>query len=417
MNTNSETMLRPQRVRATPIYSILTVGASLIALAFTFLLADSNFDMGAKALGFAGIIGSFLSVCTLLYFRQTGRAKADIATRGLEIYNDQIDNGLLALGQANELFAGALKTSDAFRLTANRVKEFIAFQSIDLLLLDKTRTRLVVAEADGSDTRKGFEIDLNEGIAGRSVRDRIVEIGTESRSVGENVQPVVAVPLMHGAEVFGVLRMYFDSDFEMSAIDESVFDAIGTRAAPLILSSIAKEQSQANALTDVTTDLPNERAFFLILENQIAESMRKRDERPLTVLAFDIKDFDNINLRFGHAAGDDVLNFAARVLKDHLRQMDFLAHSAGDEYLAILPTASKEISQEIIARIHTGFFGRKLRLNDAESIEIELNVGWAAFGDDGDTPGQLLSVAQLRKGQSKSSKPNKVLWFPQELAN
>ena len=315
------------------------------------------------------------------------------------------------------MFAGALKTSDAFRLTANRVKEFIAFQSIDLLLLDKTRTRLVVAEADGSDTRKGFEIDLNEGIAGRSVRDRIVEIGTESRSVGENVQPVVAIPLMHGAEVFGVLRMYFDSDFEMSAINESVFDAIGTRAAPLILSSIAKEQSQANALTDVTTDLPNERAFFLILENQIAESMRKRDERPLTVLAFDIKDFDDINLRFGHAAGDDVLNFVARVLKDHLRQMDFLAHSVGDEYMAILPTASREISHEIIARIHTGFFGRKVRLNDTESIEIELNVGWAAFGDDGDTPGQLLSVAQLRKGQSKSSKPNKVLWFPQELAN
>ncbi len=49
-----------------------------------------------------------------------------------------------------------------------------------------------------------------------------------------------------------------------------------------MLGSIAYERTQANALTDATTDLPNERAFYLVLENQVAEAQRNRGERPLT---------------------------------------------------------------------------------------------------------------------------------------
>ena len=94
--------------------------------------------------------------------------------------------------------------------------------------------------------------------------------------------------------------------------------------------------------------------------------------------------------------------------------MDFFARSVNDEFLAVLPTATKEISHDIAARIHTGFFGRKLKLSDTESIEIELNIGWAAFGGDGETPGQLLSRAKLRKDQMKTSEPPTVLIFPHE---
>ena len=111
------------------------------------------------------------------------------------------------------------------------------------------------------------------------------------------------------------------------------------------------------------------------------------------------------------------VSVVAQVVKDNLRQMDFLARSLGDEFLAILPTASKEISQEIVARVHTGFLGRKLNIIDQEWVGIELNVGWAVFGSDGETPGQLLSLAQLRKEQAKSIEPQNVLWFPQEIVN
>ena len=94
--------------------------------------------------------------------------------------------------------------------------------------------------------------------------------------------------------------------------------------------------------------------------------------------------------------------------------MDFLARSIGDEFLAVLPTASQDMTRQIIERINTGFVRRRFQVTDEESIEIEMTIGWSVFGSDGETPGQLLSLAQLRKAQAKSPEPGNVLWFPRE---
>ena len=419
MNNSDEPAFRPKYPRATPMYPVLLVGASIVALVSTFLLANSGLEVEAKTRGFSAIVASFLVVCVLIYFWQNHQRSADLVAAASAIANDEIERQLVSLDDANEFFAGALRASDTFRLIASRVKGLAPFQAIELLMLDKTRTQLTVTEAEGCGTvgRKGLKLGFDGGIAGRSFCSRVVEVGQERLSVGAVEVPCAAIPLMHGMEVFGILQIYFEKGNVNATADIDLFEAIGTRAAPLILSSIALERSQTNALTDVTTDLPNERAFYVVLENQIAEAMRKRDDRPLTILAIDVKEFDNINRRFGHAAGDRVLNFVAQIVKDNLRQMDFCARSMSDEFLVVLPTASREVSHEVMARVHTGFFGRKLKLTETDTVEIDLNFGWAAFGVDGETADQLLSVARLRKEQSKSAAPSKVLWFSKELTN
>ena len=419
MNNPDETELRPKSGNSASTYPVLIIAASLAAIISTYLLANSNWEVVAKTRGFSAIIGAFLVVCAVFYFWQS-RQRTYITTKVItDTPESEIDRGLTALDEANEFFTGALKSSDTFRLVANRVKAVLPFQSALLLLLDPNRSQLTVAEAAGCavNDQKGKMVKFDNKLAGRSFYSHAAEVGEEAMSTADKRLPSVAIPLIRGTDVFGVLQLYFDHAYELENVEQSLFEAIGTRVAPLILSSIALERSQANALTDATTDLPNERAFYLILENQIAETVRKREMRPLTILTIDIKEFDDINRRFGHAAGDQVLNFVAQVVKDNLRQMDFFARSMSDEFLAILPTASREISHEIIARIHTGFFGRKLKLSDADSIEIEVNFGWAAFGEDGETADHLLAAARQRKEQSKSAAPNKVLWFQQESAN
>ena len=225
--------------------------------------------------------------------------------------------------------------------------------------------------------------------------------------------PSAAIPLRHGAGVFGVLQLYLDND----GPDISDLQEIGSKVSPLILSSISFERSVSNALTDATTDLPNERAFHLILENHVAESQRKGDERPLTILAIDIKNFDEINKRFGHMAGDRALNFAASSIKDSLRQMDFFARSRDDEFLVVLPTATRDMTKAIVSRIQTGFSGKRVNLTENDSIEVTLNFGWAAFGADGETPDQLLRTARVRKAETKSKTPGNILWFPHEFVS
>ena len=405
------------RDRAISKYPIFIIAASLAAIFATYLLANPGFEVRAKTLGFSLIVASFLSISALLYFWHTGRVSPDTIETAAD-YDADITRQLAALDEANEFFAGTLGSADTFRLIANRVKGIVPFRKIALLLLDETRTHLTIAEAEGlgADGQRFRTFGFDEGIVGKSFYSQRVTFGDKQLSAGEDALPTAAIPLIHGKGVFGILHLYFDKAYELEKIESSVFEAIGVRAAPLILSSIAFERSRENALTDITTDLPNGRAFYLILENQIAEATRKRDERPLAILAIDVKNFDDINRKFGHAAGDRALKFVAQIVKDNLRQMDFFARSLNDEFLAILPTASTEISQEVIARIRTGLFGRKLHLSDSDLVEINLNVGWAAFGTDGETTDQLLAVARQRKEQSKSTEPSKVLWFSKELA-
>ncbi len=411
---------RGSAISTDAFFQVVFVLTAICAIFLAFALANSHFAIEAKTRGFSAIMAGFLLTCVCLHFWQRRRASVNLAKGSVPDTTSTESDGLRALEEANDFFSGSIKAADMLRLISSRIRGLANFRTSALFLMDETRSHLYVAGTDGPDAEKIKDLtcDLNEAPVGVCFSRRCVEIGPRANKSIDGINSIAAIPLLNGIEPFGVLCLYFgrDCDAEKRS-DLALFEAIGVRVAPLVMSSIALERSLSNALTDGTTDLPNERAFYLFLENQIAESQRNPEDRPLTILAVDMKNFDEINGRFGHAAGDRVLSIASRIIKDNLRQMDLLSRASGDEFLVILPTASKEISHEVIARISTGFFGRRLQISERESVEVELNFGWAAFGSDGETPSGLLAIARQRKEQAKSAEPNKVLWFPHELVN
>jgi diguanylate cyclase (GGDEF)-like protein len=388
----------------------LVICFSLVGMGLTFILASSSAEMAAKARGFFALIGGFVITSICLYVWQVRKERQ--RRRSGNVTESEIEAELLVLDEASDLFSGALNPSDAFRLISSRVNGLLPFRSIALFVPDGP-TRIKVAESSGPDAiQKGLKVASDEGLAGQCFASKAIEI-----EQGADIAPSVAIPLWHDSKVFGVLQLSFDKNHDARNVDQSLFEAIGTRAAPLVLSSMAFERSHNNALTDVTTDLPNERAFDLILGNQVAEVQRRGSTRTLSILAIDIKEFEALNKRFGHATGDRILNFTGQLIKDHLRDMDFCARGKGDEFLAVLPTATEELAREIVERIQTGFFGRKIRVSERDDAEVQLNFGWAAFGLDGETPAELLNVARTRRSQSVPDAPAKVVWLRQEMVN
>jgi diguanylate cyclase len=180
---------------------------------------------------------------------------------------------------------------------------------------------------------------------------------------------------------------------------------------------MAFERSLSNALTDPLTKLPNERAFHMVLENQLAESHRSRDERPLTVMAVDIRNFDELNRDHGHVVGDQALAFAAEKISSQLRKMDFLARSMNDEFLIVLPKASERTAKEVMDRIQGCLVSNPMKVSDDEQIKIWLNFGFSTFWKDGETSQQLIQGAFMKKQQAKSEAPDNLLVFPKEYVN
>jgi diguanylate cyclase (GGDEF)-like protein len=88
------------------------------------------------------------------------------------------------------------------------------------------------------------------------------------------------------------------------------------------------------AVTDELTDLANRRRFVDGLRQEVARA--RRFELPLALVLFDLDHFKQINDRYGHQAGDEVLREAADVIRGRVRETDLPGRVGGEEFAVIL---------------------------------------------------------------------------------
>ncbi len=103
------------------------------------------------------------------------------------------------------------------------------------------------------------------------------------------------------------------------------------------------------ALTDGLTGIPNHRAFQEFLEQRFAEAQRYH--QPLALILVDVDYFKQLNDTFGHQAGDEVLKQVARILKDGVRQADFVARYGGEEFAILLPSIDLQGAVQVAERL------------------------------------------------------------------
>lgn len=435
MNTQENSVFTPKKRKALVFGQMSLAILAALASISIILLVKSQIDLPVKIFVSLVIFSLFVAVCFVFY---SGRKKNSAGAgeirkqestgkpeKWLTDFDVEVESRLFALEETREFFGASLKPADMFRLVSSRINELVPFAACALFLADREESNLKIKFADGENAAllKNLIVGFEQGNAGKTLLEKKARLdeglSLEREALPaillENYTSVLAVPLVRGDEAFGVLQLYGDAEKSFDEKSLALLEAIGERVAPLFLSSISFEQSLSNALTDALTNLPNERAFFLVLENQIAEAQRYREDRPLTILSIDIKNFAELNQRFGHALGDRLLKYAGEVIKNQLRQMDFIARSVSDEFLIVLPTASEKTTLEVAERIRRFFVSRPFEILVEEKIFLSFNFGLASFGRDGETAQQLLQTAVWRKKQGKTNEPGKILWFSKEL--
>lgn len=420
---------RPLKKAIDPGHKVL-LAFGLFAPAVTFGIAVSELSMNAKTAVLAAIGLVYAAICVWAFRRAKRGDEAESARSPIAAASEadsDVEEKLLALEEANTFFGTSLKSADMFRLVASRVNELFPFAAAVLMSPDDESGRLMAKHAVGNNAAELEEPsgEPRSGLAELAMLSREIEfdhdLGTEREArPAEQLagfRSSVAIPLFHETEVFAVFQVFTPEPIEKDKSISDLLHAVGNRIAPLFLSSRTFERTITNALTDPLTNLPNERALFMVLENQLAESQRFRDERPLSVLAIDLKGFDEANRRYGHATGDNILRHAGETIRDALRKMDFLARATNDEFIIVLPTASESTAKDVVQRLGEVFTESPFEISDHEEIKLWLNIGSATFWKDGESAQQLLNAARLRKQQAKSEQPGNVLWFSKEYVN
>jgi diguanylate cyclase (GGDEF)-like protein len=109
----------------------------------------------------------------------------------------------------------------------------------------------------------------------------------------------------------------------------------GDLSSPKIMDDLRIEEAANIATRDSLTGLYTRAVFDFSLSRIVKEHARY--DRNLSLLLADIDGFKQVNDRFGHQAGDEVLRRMGMLFLDGIREADLPARYGGEEISVILP--------------------------------------------------------------------------------
>lgn len=144
------------------------------------------------------------------------------------------------------------------------------------------------------------------------------------------------------------------------------------------------------ALTDHLTGLANRAQFDRVLESEMAHA--KRTGEVFSVLCLDLDGFKDINDRYGHPAGDEVLCEVARRLQQLMRAEDTVSRIGGDEFGMVIREGAQVSTQALAQRI-TQAMSASITLSNGAQVDVGICIGMATYTSTIDSPYILLAQA------------------------
>ena len=177
---------------------------------------------------------------------------------------------------------------------------------------------------------------------------------------------------------------------------------------PLQRKMLVRERHEMadRALRDVLTGLGNRRAFDERLAEETARAERHGTDLALAMI--DLDDFKEVNDRYGHPIGDQLLVHVGHLLTATLRATDIPIRYGGDEFAIILPLTTKTEAWVVAEKIRSALGDLTLLAADGTRISTSGSIGIASFGASADSAYQLLAAADAALYRAKRSGRDRV---------
>lgn len=172
------------------------------------------------------------------------------------------------------------------------------------------------------------------------------------------------------------------------------------------------EQLAHEAMHDALTLLPNRRFFNDWLEKSVA--MAQRNNFSIAILFIDLDGFKQVNDRFGHDAGDQVLKVTAGRFQDLMRESDLLARLGGDEFAILVSQAPANEALSVFAERIVGAMAEHISIG-SEATKVGASIGIAVFPRDAQTVDSLIRASDEAMYQAKALGKNRYCFAPSPL--
>ncbi|MEY8827759.1 diguanylate cyclase [Sedimentitalea sp. XS_ASV28] len=222
------------------------------------------------------------------------------------------------------------------------------------------------------------------------------------------------VNLSFGISVLDAVRDYAltNSDFAATDLTIELLYLVEAKSAAMEASRTlnqrlqgAKIAAEEQAFTDTLTGLKNRRAMEHVLSRKVT------GPEPFALMNLDLDFFKAVNDTMGHAAGDHVLQVAARIMVEETRDQDMVARVGGDEFVLMFDGLRDKrrlggIARRLIARLQepVSFEG--------QLCTVSASIGTVISGQScGRDPGELLQKADIALYASKRAGRGRHTFF------
>ncbi|MBI4974999.1 MAG: diguanylate cyclase [Candidatus Omnitrophica bacterium] len=257
-------------------------------------------------------------------------------------------------------------------------------------------------------------IRAGQGLLGRTLQDSstlLIDEGSKRSNDIEvfkttyNVKNMVAIPLLSGKKILGMLVIGTRLDDLRYKIDDiDLIKVFAKQMAIAIENDLLIKKTQELTIKDDLTDLYNKTYIFSRLEEEIKRAIFY--QRPCSFIIFNIDTFSAFREANGELAAEEALKKMAKVIRDNLDPVGKLARIGGDEFAMLLPEKNKRetmhIAEEIRKKIESTNFLREAKAS------LTVSGGVSENPIDGATREELFKKAQDALHRAKALGKNRV---------
>ncbi|HEY6120254.1 MAG TPA: diguanylate cyclase, partial [Pyrinomonadaceae bacterium] len=334
--------------------------------------------------------------------------------RGCYMAYDQIKNAhreVYALYEIARMFGSSLDVEHTLEVLVDKVGHVVPFDTCAVYLFDEAKGYAIAHHVTGKNAEALAArcVLPGEGVTGFALANRspvnqldpILDFANITGQFENEYRSMASLPLFKDDILLGALSIYSTELIQYTDDHMRLLETITRLASDALTNAMHHAEAESKALTDPLTGLPNARYLALRFEEEAARA--RRTGRPFQVLMLDLDDFKLVNDSFGHKAGDKMLREMARIINAQLREYDFLARYAGDEFVAIVQELVGSQADDLRQRIEDSVSKFTLHVGGKRHARVGISTGTSTYGVDGETLDQLLIAADHAMYRVKSS--------------
>jgi diguanylate cyclase (GGDEF)-like protein len=221
------------------------------------------------------------------------------------------------------------------------------------------------------------------------------------------------IPLLRNDQLDGVLVFSSSDPFRFTSELATDFLAhLGVVTAICLENSINRARLLRSGFTDFLTGFHNRRYLNARLREELSRAQRVHQS--IACLMIDVDHFKRINDRYGHLAGDTVLQEVAHRIDTEMRTSDTGARFGGDEFAIVLPQGGVVDAEKVALRVLTAVRNQPIAISAEASEIITLSIGVAVAAPPQGTrdykvlADRLIAEADAALYRAKSAGRNRV---------